>query len=133
MKTNIESFRLLAIALVVLSFIAPSSWAHARLTRSVPENKATLPQSPQKIELWFNELLEEGAFNTLQVFPARELKEKKHTNLAKEPLVDKQDKTHLIVTLPELPAGDYVAEWRVLSRDGHSAPGRITFHISSAK
>lgn len=32
-----------------------------------------------------------------------------------------------------LPAGDYVAAWRVLSRDGHTAPGRLTFRVVAAQ
>lgn len=95
----------------------------------MPENKAGLDSSPVAIELWFNELLE-GGFNTIEIFPAQELKEKKHTNLAKEkPAVDAKDNTHLVLRVPTLAPGEYVVEWRVLSRDGHSAPGRLTFRV----
>jgi methionine-rich copper-binding protein CopC len=121
------------ITLVLFALAVSDSKAHARLTCSIPENKAQLAQSPGKIELWFNELLEEGSFNVVEVFAAKDLKGKKRTNLAKTPVVDAEDKTHLIVKLGEMADGEYVVEWRVLSRDGHSAPGRIRFQVESHK
>src|SRR4051812_49428528 len=101
------------ITLVLLALTVSDSIAHARLTRSIPENKAHLAQSPGRIELWFNELLEEGSFNIVEVFAAKDLKEKKRTNLAKSPFVDPEDKTHLVVKLGEMADGEYVVEWRV--------------------
>src|SRR5262249_7289507 len=107
----------LAAAFLTLSLLAAQ--AHARLERSSPADKAALDRAPDKIELWFNELLDEG-FNPIEVFPAAELKEKKHTNFAvNKPAVDANDHTRLSVALKPLPPGDYVVEWRVLSRDGH--------------
>jgi methionine-rich copper-binding protein CopC len=44
-------------------------------------------------------------------------------------MVDPKDRTHLMVKVGALKPGDYVVDWRVLSRDGHSAPGRITFTV----
>jgi methionine-rich copper-binding protein CopC len=109
---------------------APAAWAHARLLRSEPAKGAEVSPAPKQIDLWFNELLEEG-FNTVMVFPAAELSlGGKHSNLTKDkPGVDPKDHTHLTVKLPPLPPGEYVIEWRVLSRDGHSAPGRSTFRV----
>jgi methionine-rich copper-binding protein CopC len=136
MKTDWKSCRgqvAFAITLLLLALTASDSRAHARLTRSIPENKAHLAQSPGGIELWFNELLEEGSFNIVEVFAAKDLKEKKRTNLAKSPVVDTEDKTHLVVKVGQLADGEYVVEWRVLSRDGHSAPGRIRFQVESHK
>ena len=109
--------------------LVPEAGAHARLVRSVPAKGAELSASPDRIEMWFNELLDDG-FNTVLVFPAAELASKLRTNLVREkPVVDPKDRTHLIVKLPALPADEYVVEWRVLSRDGHSAPGRFTFRV----
>jgi methionine-rich copper-binding protein CopC len=136
MKTDCKLCRgrvAFAITLVLFALTVRDSRAHARLTHSIPENKAHLALSPGKIELWFNELLEEGSFNVVEVFAAKNLKEKKRTNLANTPLVDTEDKTHLIVKVGELANGEYVVEWRVLSRDGHSAPGRIRFQVESHK
>jgi len=39
----------------------------------------------------------------------------------------------MTVGLKPLAPGGYVVEWRVLSRDGHSEPGRITFRVQARK
>ena len=103
--------------------------AHAKLVRSTPKDGATLKTAPKTIEFWFNELLDDE-FNTVHLFSAKELSEKDRKDLAREkPQVDKKDRTHLTVSLPPLDAGSYAVEYRVLSRDGHSAPGRIMFTV----
>jgi methionine-rich copper-binding protein CopC len=108
---------------------APSAWAHARLVRAVPAGGAEVSSSPKQIDLWFNELLEDG-FNTVTVFAVGDLTAAKRNNLAKgKPAVDGRDHTHLTIAIEALPPGDYIIEWRVLSRDGHSAPGRSTFRV----
>jgi methionine-rich copper-binding protein CopC len=64
------------------------------------------------------------------VFPASQLQARQRTNLAQgQPTVDRQDRTHLIVKVQPLSPEDYVFEWRVLSRDGHSARGKINFRV----
>jgi methionine-rich copper-binding protein CopC len=124
--------RWLLMLLVMGSCVLPTL-AHARLTRSRPENKAELATPPATVELWFNELLE-NSFNTIEVFPAAELKQAAHANLATEkPRLDPKDRTHIILPLPVLAPGEYVVQWRVLSRDGHSAPGRLTFRVAPKK
>lgn len=109
------------------------AFAHAQVVRSNPSDQARLPGSPSQLEVWFSELLEDG-FNAAEVFPAAQLPARQHTNLVQgSPRVDRQDRTHLLVSVQPLPPGDYVFEWRVLSRDGHSAPGRISFHVLAPK
>ncbi|MEI9897945.1 MAG: copper resistance protein CopC [Chthoniobacter sp.] len=67
---------------------------------------------------------------TVTVIPAADLATEKKNNFAKDkPVVDPRDRTHLTIRLGALPPGEYVVEWRVLSRDGHSAPGRSTFRV----
>jgi methionine-rich copper-binding protein CopC len=128
-----ETWRFLAIAAVAFIVIVPTAGAHARLLRSNPAKNAGVTQPPAQIDLWFNELLEDG-FNTLEIFKSSELTSEKRTNLAKgKPAVDPDDHTHLSIKTELLPPGEYVAEWRVLSRDGHSAPGRIVFRVTGPK
>jgi methionine-rich copper-binding protein CopC len=121
-------FIFLLVALAIVG--SPAAWAHARLVRAVPAMGAEVSPAPKQIDLWFNELLEDG-FNTATVFPAAELSTAgKRTDLAKgKPTVDARDRTHLVVAVGALPPGEYIIEWRVLSRDGHSAPGRSTFRV----
>jgi methionine-rich copper-binding protein CopC len=109
--------------------VAPDASAHARMIKSSPAKGAEVAKPPERLEIWYNELLENG-FNTVEVYPARELEAAKHSNLVQEkPTVDPQDHTHLMLKMNPLPPGEYVVDWRVLSRDGHSAPGRFTFKI----
>ena len=120
---------------VLLIFLAnpTAAMAHARVVHSDPEANAELQKSPRRIELWFNELLEEG-FNVMEVFASRETKSPQRTNRTDgKPAVDPDDRTHLTVGIHELPPGEYVVQWRVLSRDGHSAPGRFTFRVLDEK
>jgi len=120
---------------VLVLTATPTAMAHARLTRSLPVEKTALDTAPQQIELWFNELLDHG-FNHVVVFPASEvkLKPKERSNFADgKPEVDAADRTHLTVKLKPLPAGDYVVEYRVLSRDGHTAPGRVRFTVRASQ
>jgi copper resistance protein C len=122
--------RSLVCAALLIAF-APAALAHARVVRSSPAKGETLSRPPERIELWFNELLDDG-FNSIEIFPASEIAAPKRTNLAKEkPTVDPRDRTHLIVKTEPLAPGEYIVEWRVLSRDGHSAPGRFTFRIAA--
>lgn len=122
-------FRIACLTLLLTLAIAPGAWAHARLLRSLPKAESELSTAPKRVELWFNELLEEG-FHTVTVFPASDLVVEKKQNFVKgKPHVDPADRTHMVIDLASLPPGDYIIEWRVLSRDGHSAPGRATFRV----
>jgi methionine-rich copper-binding protein CopC len=124
-----------SMALVMLlSFSGTNfAWARAKLVRSNPPDKAELKQPPAQVELWFNEQLEDG-FNSVEVVPAAELSDKNHSDATRGlPKVDPADGTHLTTVLSTLKPGKYVVRYRVLSHDGHPAPGRITFQLLGAK
>jgi methionine-rich copper-binding protein CopC len=107
--------------------------AHARLVKSVPADNVEMAEPVTKIEMWFNELLDNG-FNSIDVFPAADVTSPNRKSLVKEDAkVDTKDRTHLTLTLKPLPPGDYVVEWRVLSLDGHTAPGRFKFRIKATQ
>jgi methionine-rich copper-binding protein CopC len=124
------------VLLVAFAFLlaAPrEALAHARLLKSSPKDGETI-KAPEQLEFWFSELLDSGGFNKISVFPAAELKSKTHTSLTKgEPKIDSKDQTHLTIDLSALPPGEYVVDWRVLSLDGHSAPGRFKFKVGEPK
>ena len=50
-----------------------------------------------------------------------------------KPRVDPADRTRLTTDLGPLAPGAYVVQWKVLSRDGHGARGRVLFRIGAAK
>ena len=117
------------LALLVLTPLLAD--AHARLVRSSPASRAHIAEPPERIELWFSELLENG-FNSVEIVRTTELATQHRTNLAQgAPTVDRDDRTHLLMPVPRLAPGSYAVEWRVLSRDGHSAVGRFTFQIGT--
>lgn len=133
MKGNARSRRVFMrrLALVVTAVAsARAVLAHAKLVRSIPRDKAALQETPRTIELWFNELLD-NEFNSIEVFTMSEAAAKDRKNMAKKKAqVDGNDRTHLVLALEPLPPGNYLAEYRVLSRDSHTAPGRLSFSIA---
>jgi methionine-rich copper-binding protein CopC len=115
-----------AFLLVLAS--ARSASAHARLLSSTPSDHALLSRGPEAIELRFNEILDDD-FNSIEVFSAS-AEEGKAKNLAAGPAtVDVSDRTRLSAPLPRLEPGAYAVHWKVLSRDGHTARGRLTFRV----
>ena len=128
-----QGLSVFGFALLLLFLATYSALAHAQLIKSEPSDKARLKQAPTRVELWFNELLDES-FNSVEVIPAAELSLKKHSNLCKgQPKVDPSDRTHLTVSVASLKPGKYVIQYRVLSRDGHTAPGRVSFEVLEGK
>jgi methionine-rich copper-binding protein CopC len=112
--------------------LSPALHAHAKLVRSAPKNGSELTEPPKMVQLWFNELLDDG-FHTLELFPAADRAKKERKNFVKgKARVDKKDRTQIVAEVEKLPAGEYMAEYRVLSRDGHSAPGKFTFKVLPA-
>lgn len=100
-------------------FAAQPAAAHSELRGSVPAAGAMLDCAPAQIELQFNEGVMLTALRLFQVggdeveLPRREIREAK-------------DK---IIALPALKPGDFRAEWRVISPDGHDIGGSIPFRI----
>jgi methionine-rich copper-binding protein CopC len=127
-RSHVRALVAWSIALLLLICPLPA-FAHARLVRSSPASQAQVAAPPEHIELWFSELLEDG-FNSVEVVRTTELTAEKRANLARDPpTVDRDDRTHLVVPVQRLAPGSYAVEWRVLSRDGHSATGRFTIQI----
>jgi methionine-rich copper-binding protein CopC len=124
--------RVLSQVVLILGLLvcrpAPAE-AHARVVRSTPADRAEVAQTPVSIELWFDELLEDG-FNSILVFAQPATADSPRKKVAEgQPVLDLKDRTHLSFRLKPLPPGAYEVEWRVLSKDGHSAPGRFRFRV----
>jgi methionine-rich copper-binding protein CopC len=138
MKANAKQYlgrlavvRVLTVVLVLIG--CESALAHARLLRSNPKPDSELTQTPIKIELWFNELLDDG-FNSISVSSINATDPNGSKNLAeRDARVDSDDRTHLSVAVKTLPPGDYAVDWEVLSLDGHTARGRFKFIVGGAK
>ncbi|MBM4245074.1 MAG: copper resistance protein CopC [Deltaproteobacteria bacterium] len=120
-----------ALALCLVPATRLPADAHARLVRAQPAKGSTTP-APSVIALWFDELLDDE-FNDVAVYRARpDGSPADDANLATgKPRVDPADRTHLTTPLGALVPGAYVAQYKVLSRDGHSARGRVLFHVGA--
>lgn len=138
MKNHMQGvYRRLGLAGVLIGMLvlaAPgTALAHARLIKSSPTSGGNLAQAPEKVELWFSELLD-GNFDNVGVYTAADVSSSTRTNLAVDQAkVDDKDRTHLTIALKPLPPGEYFVEWRVLSLDGHTATGRFKFKVQAAK
>ncbi len=130
LRTAFGRLALLGAWTMVWLLAAPgSALAHARLIRSTPKLDGEIAQAPPKVELWFNELLDQG-FNSISVFSTAEADAKERKNLVDgEARVDGKDRTHLSIAVDALPPGEYLVDWSVLSLDGHTARGKFKFKV----
>ena len=120
---------LLRAAAVCWLLAAPAiAHAHARLVASHPGDHALLSASPKSIDLWFQEILDDE-FNGIAVLPERAPGGEAVDFAAGQATVDPYDRTHLSVPVKRLARGVYVVQWKVLSRDGHTARGRFSFRV----
>lgn len=117
----ITAFLMLFTVLAMIS-VKPA-YAHAKLIKSDPPRRAVLSNSPEKIQLWFNEEIE-GSFASISVFDAN----KKLITEAKPELVE-DDLKSLVLALPEMPGGRYTVEFRIMSVDGHVAESDFNFTV----
>ncbi len=100
--------------------------AHAMLVKAEPARRAALTKAPAQVRLWFNEEIEKD-------YPSISL-----LKADKTPIIDKvkpevaaDDPKSIVLPLPELEAGKYTVEYRVLSVDGHVVDSSYDFTVKS--
>jgi methionine-rich copper-binding protein CopC len=119
--------RRLSVGLAALALWPAAALAHAVLVKSIPAQRATLAESPPRVELWFNERLE-PAYSKASV-----------TNEAdtqvdlRDVAVSAEDPRRLTVSLPALAPGRYTVSFRVLSVDGHVVESKLTFTVKERR
>lgn len=99
---------------------ASSAAAHSELRSSFPAAGAELDCAPAHIELQFNEGVQLTALRLHQLDGA-EIK------LPRRAIRDAKFHT---IDLPPLEPGEFRAEWRIISPDGHDVGGAILFSVS---
>ncbi len=111
--------------LALLGLAAPAS-AHNSLVSSSPNDKATVQESPEAIELTFDQPVQKGdGLNTVSVSGPGGTGWKTGT----------VDVASNVVSAPldELgPAGAYQISYRIVSADGHPVSGRLEFTLANA-
>jgi copper transport protein len=109
------------VALVALALPA-TAVAHATLVRSSPASGAALAVAPREARFVFDDV----------VRPAAGIKAVRSDGTSVE-----AEKSHvvggrtLVVPLQRLSTGDYTVLWRVISDDGHTEAGVITFSVGT--
>ena len=116
----------LAVVAVVLAaagaFPAVAS-AHAVLERTTPVASATVPASPTRVTLTFDEAVE-PRFAVISVTDAGG-----HQQVVGTPYAVPGDPDTLAINVRHLPQGWYLVYWRAISADGHPVRGAFTFAV----
>lgn len=108
------------VAILATVFAAQPAAGHSELRGSVPAAGAVLGCAPPHIELLFNERVQLTALRLHRLegdeiaLPRRSIRE------AAQETID----------LPPLEPGEFRAEWRIISADGHAVGGSIPFSVS---
>ncbi|HXD00784.1 MAG TPA: copper homeostasis periplasmic binding protein CopC [Verrucomicrobiae bacterium] len=121
MKKN--SIQLWCLAGILFLSLQSQAWAHAFLDHAEPKVGSAVAKAPAEVKIWFTQELE-PAFSSLQVTDAQGKEVDK-----KDAHLDSKDKSLLVVSVPELPAGVYTVAWHVVSVDTHKTQGHFEFTI----
>jgi copper resistance protein C len=117
----------ITVAFFTLSFYGGPVFAHAKLVKSDPPNRATLGIAPKQIQLWFNEEIE-GSFAAISLHDAEG---KSVTDASPETVPD--DLKTVVLPLPEIEPGRYTVNFRILSTDGHVVESDYSFTIKNTE
>jgi methionine-rich copper-binding protein CopC len=98
-------------------------WAHAFLDHAEPGVGSEVHGTPAVVKIWFTQNLE-PAFSVIELQDAQGRQIDK-----KDSYVDPQNKSLLLVSLPELRPGTYTVIWHVVSVDTHKTEGKFKFTV----
>jgi copper resistance protein C len=119
------------VALLGFGLAIAGAAAHSRLTKSDPAARAVLDAAPKELKLWFNEKVE-PAFAKVWIGKEEGSCIEQKTCVALTSRGDASDPKLLIVTLPNtLPPGSVDIGYHVLSVDGHTIEGKLSFGVKS--
>jgi copper transport protein len=119
--TRLVVLQLLALALCI-SFV-PTTWAHAVVLETSPQDGERLDAPPREAWLRFNELVNPVAVRVLDAGGA----------VVTAPGAVRAEDEILRIALPDdLQEGSYILSYRVTSADGHPVAGSIVFGVGTA-
>src|SRR5437763_7461164 len=117
---------LLAASLVFL--LAGGAQAHSLLVKSDPPSGAKLATAPASVQMTFSEGAE-PAFSSFAVID----RTRKHFEAGTPPTIDRVKGLVTVPLQPNLAAGNYVVQWKVVSVvDGHLTRGSFAFNVLGA-
>lgn len=119
-----RDMRFVLAIVVIVGALAPArpAFAHARLERSVPADRAVLAAAPAEIVLRFNSEVERKFARFTLRLPdgsERALEAPRGGGLTRE----------LTIALGTLGPGEHALAWSVVSRDGHRISGTVRFSV----
>jgi copper transport protein len=117
--------RIVLAALATLLVAAPSASGHAVVQETTPARGASLPQATDRVVVRFNEPVE-AAFGAVRVFDADSRRVDEGAAIRPG-----GDETIGVRLKDGLPAGTYVATYRVVSADSHPVTGGFVFAVGS--
>ena len=116
-RTFVATFVLAIAAAVTLS-------AHMAYSKSMPEQDATVTESPQHLQVWFTQAPEPAVSQLSLEGPGGEV------TLSKTTVGDEKS---LVAAVPStLEPGSYTVNWRAAGDDGHVVRGDFSFTIRAA-
>lgn len=119
-RLAVGAHRILRLApLVAAAIAAHPAAAHSELRGSVPAAGAVLDCAPARIELQFNEGVLLTALRLHRMDGAE-------IELPRRAI---REETLATIDLPPLAPGEFRAEWRIISPDGHDVGGAIPFSV----
>jgi copper resistance protein C len=117
----------MACVVVIAIFSGAEAFAHAKLVKSDPGQRAVIKTAPKEIRLWFNEKLE-PAYSSASLSDSNG-----KTLTTSAATIARDDPKRMTLTVAPLQPGVYRVKYRVLSIDGHTAESSFTFTLQSAK
>jgi copper transport protein len=113
----------LAAAAACALALPGAAWAHAALLRTTPQASGTIPSSPPRVTLTYDEAVA-PKFAVVSVTNARG-----EQQAVGSPAALPSDPDTIAVPVRHLPEGWYLVYWRVISADGHPVRGAFTFAV----
>jgi hypothetical protein len=117
------SIALSALLSLWLELSGSTAWAHAYPAISVPNDGATVKESPREMRIQFTEGIELAFSRVTVKGPNGEVVSQ---GKLRQPVNDT-----IAIDLKPLPLGNYTAEWQVLSVDTHITEGVLHFTVGA--
>lgn len=112
-----------ALLLIGLSMNGRQAWAHAYPAVSVPNNGATVGESPREVRIQFTEGVE-LTFSQITVKAA-------NGDIVSQGKLRQLSNDTLAIDLKPLGVGTYSVEWQALSVDTHVTDGALRFTVAA--
>lgn len=111
-------------AFLIAALSSPiSAPAHTILAKSQPAKDESVSESPQRIDLWFNDAVR-SEYKALAVIDSTG-KRVDNRDVEQSPT----DASNIHASLPKLAPGTYTTRYRVVSEDSHIVTGKFEFTV----